>query len=74
MKKIGKTQEIKKNPSLIFDIFRDGKASFVIKNNNFFKITLFCKKKKTSKFTFLSIQCTYTQVLYHFGKVFECKK
>jgi hypothetical protein len=33
MKKIGKTQE-KKIPSLIFDIFRDGKVSFDIKNNN----------------------------------------
>jgi hypothetical protein len=35
MKKIGKTQE-KKFPSLIFDIFRDGKVSFDIKNNNLF--------------------------------------
>jgi hypothetical protein len=37
MKKIGKTQAIKKkNPSLIFDIFRDGKVSFDIKNINLF--------------------------------------
>jgi hypothetical protein len=36
MKKIGKTEEKKKIPSLIFDIFRDGKVSFDIKNNNLY--------------------------------------
>jgi hypothetical protein len=37
MKNIGKSQEIKKKiPSLIFNIFRDGKVSFDIKNINLY--------------------------------------
>jgi hypothetical protein len=43
-KKICKTQEIKKNPSLIFDIFRDGKVSFNMKNNNLYCSSDFHKR------------------------------
>jgi hypothetical protein len=52
MIKIGKTQEIKKKiPSLIFDIFRNGKVSFDIKNNNLYsKKGAFSRKLQNYRF------------------------